>query len=149
MSKIWLLLVLVAAFQFVQSYPAEYDPDDGYNSDEINDDYLNDEQEKTWTTLKIAVNKLLSRYRKLSKEDFRKILKILYEKLCNKQEDFEEEEYESDEAESIRDKIIQTIKELIKKIKKQAGEKKEKLMQAAVESRAKVCALLSKGLQLA
>nr|QHB21549.1 venom redulysin 9 [Platymeris rhadamanthus] len=44
MSKIWLLLLLVAVFQFVHSYPAEYDDVDEYMSDEYLSDAKNNEE---------------------------------------------------------------------------------------------------------
>nr|QHB21551.1 venom redulysin-related 2 [Platymeris rhadamanthus] len=163
MSKIWLLLLLVAAFQFVHSYPAEYEFDDEYLNDEI-DEYLSDEERGRWDIFKEKVKIFAKEKKELAKKwagkfkewlittkenakiKFKEAATKLHKELCSQQEDVEE--YESDE---VQDKIKEKIKvgykliiDLCNKIKEGGAKAKENVKKLIANIKVKFCAALSK-----
>nr|QHB21544.1 venom redulysin 4 [Platymeris rhadamanthus] len=128
MSKIWLLLLLVAAFQFAQSYPAEYELDD--DVDEYpSDEYLSDEQDKKQTTLNI-IKQALKKLKDHNVEEFKKKIRAVYKVYCKNLEDVEEDDYESDEVKggnspinNLKKWIDKIVKDVMAKLK---GNKKIK-----------------------
>uniref|UniRef100_A0AB38ZEG6 Venom redulysin 7 n=1 Tax=Oncocephalus sp. TaxID=2944721 RepID=A0AB38ZEG6_9HEMI len=157
MSKLWLLLLLVAAFQNINAYPAEYEIDDddyGYMSEEAeedleyytsteDDDYMSDEQ-STWGILTDAWGKLKDKYSKITAAKLKKIIVSIKNKFCTQQEDFEDD-LQSDEAQdslSIQYKIVQNIRERYKAAKAKWGNKKEKFNEALAKIKAEFCGKL-------
>uniref|UniRef100_A0AB38ZEI1 Venom redulysin 4 n=1 Tax=Oncocephalus sp. TaxID=2944721 RepID=A0AB38ZEI1_9HEMI len=149
MSKLWLLLLLVAAFQAVHSFPA------------LDDEYLEDPAETTWSILKDTFNKLKDKYaenwnqlkekskenwaklKEKSKEKYREMLSRIQNKLCTQQDvDLDFEEDDSNEV-PLKVQILQKIRELLRKVKTAAGAEKEKLKQLIKDLTAKLCDRLS------
>nr|AQM58383.1 venom redulysin protein 5 [Pristhesancus plagipennis] len=126
MSKLWLVLLLVAAFQAVHSYPA-------YETD-----YLEDAGQSTWGILKDTFGKLKDLYTEKGKEALAKLTSKLKEKLCN-EKDFEEDFEEDDQGESIQLQILQKLRELLKKLQEVKDAEKAKIQSQIEELKAKIC----------
>ncbi|KAK9499886.1 hypothetical protein O3M35_002834 [Rhynocoris fuscipes] len=122
MSKLWLLLLLVAAFQAVHSYPAQ------------ETDYLEDAEKTTWDILKDTFGKLKDLYTEKGKEALAKLINKLKEKLCSA-EDFEED----DQEQSIQLQIVQKLRELLKQLQMAKDAEKVKIQSQINDLKAKIC----------
>nr|ATU82778.1 secreted Redulysin-like protein [Pristhesancus plagipennis] len=150
MSKLWLLLLLVAAFQAVRSFPAEVDYPEERSWLE---DFTSMEEDKvdstatiikdTWGKLKKLWKSKKDELKGKGKDKLDQIIAKLKDMLC-KQKDFLDLDYEEDAAsDSVQAKLMQKIKELQNKIKQVTEEKKLALLQRIEELRAKICDKLS------
>ncbi|KAK9499891.1 hypothetical protein O3M35_002835 [Rhynocoris fuscipes] len=127
MSKLWLLLLLVAAFQAVHSYPA-------YETD-----YLEDAEESTWSILKDTFGKLKDLYTEKGKEALEKITEKLKEKLCNQQDFDEDFDFEEDEEPTVQLTVLQKLRELLKKLQEAKDAEKAKIQRQINALRTKIC----------
>uniref|UniRef100_A0A224XJR2 Putative secreted protein n=1 Tax=Panstrongylus lignarius TaxID=156445 RepID=A0A224XJR2_9HEMI len=148
MSKFWLLLLFVAAFQFAHSYPAEHEVDE-YTSDEA-DEYMSDQsdlsdEETRSNVIKETWNQLKDKYKEISAMSVKKILAVFKDRYCDQQEDFAED-YQSDEAQdlvSVQYNRVLTLKKLYEQANEIWGQNKGKLKEALVTLRQKFCVKLN------
>nr|AQM58386.1 venom redulysin protein 8 [Pristhesancus plagipennis] len=142
MSKIWLIVLLVAAAQVAHSFPT-----DEY---ELDDEYMED-TESTIGILKDAWGKLKDRWTQVTQDKLKKLIKQLNEQFCSDQSDFEEDMEEDMEEDDVKETVIAQYKQLIQKVKdlisdakKKYGADKEKLKEEMKKVKVKVCAQLKK-----
>nr|AQM58385.1 venom redulysin protein 7 [Pristhesancus plagipennis] len=126
MSKLWLLLLAVAAFQAVHSYPAH------------ETDYLEDAEQSTWSILKDTFGKLKDLYTEKGKQALEKLTEKLKEKLCN-QQDLEDFDFEEDEEPSLQIQVVQKLRELLKKLQAAKDAEKARIQRQINALRTKIC----------
>nr|QHB21550.1 venom redulysin-related 1 [Platymeris rhadamanthus] len=163
MSNICLLLLLVAAFQFAHSYPAEYELEDEYLSDVQRNsrEYIIAKLEsfaetsKEWAVAKakewaaqgspwaVKGTSGLRRPLVISKEKLKEMFTYIHKKLCTQEESVEIDENESDEAQGEINISKQFFVELHKKMVRGKRDWREDLKKAVVNILPKICTQLS------
>uniref|UniRef100_A0AB38ZEE7 Venom redulysin 3 n=1 Tax=Oncocephalus sp. TaxID=2944721 RepID=A0AB38ZEE7_9HEMI len=130
MSKFWLLLLCVSAFQAVHSYPA------------LEDYYLEDPAQSTWEILKEGWDKLSDKYNQMGKDAAAKFIAAFKNRFCKNIES--DEDFEEDQGEpTVQVKLVRRVLELLRKAKKAIGDEKKQIKEEIEGMRRKICSELN------